>query len=203
MRASARFDDGGPTLTHALLAGSPALDAGDNAAIGDTDQRGTGFARMRDAADADTMQTVDIGSFEAEPSVEDIADKTTAEDTPLTFTFGVGDGATAFDSITATSSNTALLPSANAVVGPDTASTRTLTLTPVANQSGTTTITVTATKTVGGTPVSMADTFVLTVEPVNDPPTVTAIASQTMAVDASAACRSRSGTPKPPRRRCR
>jgi hypothetical protein len=51
-------NNGGPTLTHALLAGSPAINAGDNAfAIGPTDQRGTGFARI-------VGGTVDIGSFE-------------------------------------------------------------------------------------------------------------------------------------------
>lgn len=33
-------DNGGPTLTMALLAGSPAIDAGDNAAAPPTDQRG-------------------------------------------------------------------------------------------------------------------------------------------------------------------
>jgi hypothetical protein len=76
-------DNGGPTRTHALLAGSPALDAGDNSLAKDannnpltTDQRGAGFARFADSADADTTQTVDIGAFEAHPTVEDIADKT-------------------------------------------------------------------------------------------------------------------------------
>jgi beta-glucanase (GH16 family) len=49
-------DNGGPTLTHALLAGSPAIDAGDNAVCPATDQRG--FAR--DAA-------CDVGSFEYLP----------------------------------------------------------------------------------------------------------------------------------------
>src|SRR5262249_44885501 len=33
-------DNGGPTLTHALLPGSPALDAGDPDQLGTTDQRG-------------------------------------------------------------------------------------------------------------------------------------------------------------------
>jgi hypothetical protein len=33
-------DNGGPTLTHALLAGSPAIDAGDDLACLATDQRG-------------------------------------------------------------------------------------------------------------------------------------------------------------------
>jgi hypothetical protein len=49
-------DNGGPTLTHALLAGSPAIDAGDNAVCPATDQRGL----ARDAA-------CDVGSFEYLP----------------------------------------------------------------------------------------------------------------------------------------
>jgi hypothetical protein len=51
-------NNGGPTLTHALAAGSPALDAGDSAAPGlpGTDQRGRGFARVSGA--------VDIGAYE-------------------------------------------------------------------------------------------------------------------------------------------
>ena len=48
-------DNGGLTRTHALLAGSPALDAGDDAAAPATDQRG--IARPQGAAS-------DIGSFE-------------------------------------------------------------------------------------------------------------------------------------------
>ncbi len=39
-------DNGGPTMTHALMTGSPAIDAGLNAAASANDQRGTGFARM-------------------------------------------------------------------------------------------------------------------------------------------------------------
>ena len=34
-------DNGGPTFTHALLAGSPAIDAGNDGAAPATDQRGT------------------------------------------------------------------------------------------------------------------------------------------------------------------
>jgi len=49
-------DNGGPTLTHALLAGSPAIDAADSAVCPATDQRGV----ARDAA-------CDVGSFEFVP----------------------------------------------------------------------------------------------------------------------------------------
>jgi hypothetical protein len=57
-------DNGGPTLTHALLTGSPAIDAGDNNLAIDTfgnplqtDQRGSGFSRISGGR-------VDIGAFE-------------------------------------------------------------------------------------------------------------------------------------------
>jgi beta-glucanase (GH16 family) len=49
-------DNGGSTLTHALLAGSPAIDAGDNAVCPVTDQRGV----ARDAA-------CDVGAYEYVP----------------------------------------------------------------------------------------------------------------------------------------
>jgi hypothetical protein len=177
-KIAALANNGGLTRTHALLAGSPALDAGDNAAADaiplTTDQRGAGFGRKRDAADADTTQTVDIGAFEADPSVEDITDKSTNEDTPLVVPFNVGDAASAFDSITATSSNTTLVPNLAANINiTGSGSSRNLNITPAANESGTSTITVTATKTISGTPVSMSDTFVLTVNSINDPPSFT------------------------------
>jgi hypothetical protein len=54
-------DNGGPTWTHALLAGSPALDAGDNTDAPDFDQRGEGFARVVNG-------TIDIGAFELQPT---------------------------------------------------------------------------------------------------------------------------------------
>ncbi len=55
-------DNGGPTLTHALLFGSPARDAGTNVGVLGTDQRG--FARIFDG-DGDGLATVDIGAFES------------------------------------------------------------------------------------------------------------------------------------------
>ena len=55
-------NNGGPTFTHALLAGSPAIDAGDDTVLGDpfnltTDQRGPGFPRK-------VCAHVDIGATE-------------------------------------------------------------------------------------------------------------------------------------------
>jgi hypothetical protein len=49
--------NGGPTLTHALLPGSPAIDAGNNAYATDWDQRGPGFPRV-------LYGTIDIGALE-------------------------------------------------------------------------------------------------------------------------------------------
>ena len=52
-------NNGGPTRTHALLPGSPAINSGSNGGGADlaTDQRGKGFSRFVDG-------TIDVGSFE-------------------------------------------------------------------------------------------------------------------------------------------
>ncbi|HEX3123163.1 MAG TPA: choice-of-anchor Q domain-containing protein, partial [Rhodanobacteraceae bacterium] len=49
--------NGGPTLTHGLAPGSPAVDAGNNSSALASDQRGAGFPRVLGAA-------ADIGAFE-------------------------------------------------------------------------------------------------------------------------------------------
>lgn len=54
-------NNGGPTDTHALLAGSPAVDAGANSACPSRDQRGV----VRKDGDANGTVTCDIGAFEA------------------------------------------------------------------------------------------------------------------------------------------
>jgi hypothetical protein len=180
-------DNGGTTQTHALLAGSPAIETGSNANLpadvfdvdGDADvaealpldQRGTGFPRVADSADAGAVQTVDIGAFEVHPSVEDIADKSTPEDTLLQVAFNVGDGTgSLIASVTATSNNTTLIPNAGLVVT-GTGASRTLDITPALNantpSNGTATITVTVTATNGRT---ATDTFVVAVTDVNENP---------------------------------
>jgi uncharacterized repeat protein (TIGR01451 family) len=169
-------NNGGPTKTRALALTSPAVDAGDNAAATaaglTTDQRGTNFPRVADSADADATATVDIGAFELHPSVEDIPDKSTNEDTTLNVTFQVGDGSL-LTSVAGTSSNQTLVPDASITVD-GTGSTRTIHITPAANANsaadGTATITVTVTATNGRT---ATDTFVLTVTSVDDGPTLT------------------------------
>jgi hypothetical protein len=52
-------DNGGPTLTHALKPGSPAIDHGNNPLMLAFDQRGTGFART-------SGLTTDMGAFEVQ-----------------------------------------------------------------------------------------------------------------------------------------
>jgi hypothetical protein len=61
-------DNGGPTLTMALLPGSPAIDAGSNVLISPGlryDQRGTGFLRIVNGM-------VDIGAYEFLPAANDV-----------------------------------------------------------------------------------------------------------------------------------
>jgi hypothetical protein len=54
-------DNGGPTPTHALICGSPAIDGGDNSFATAADQRG--FLRPFDG-NGDSTATTDIGAFE-------------------------------------------------------------------------------------------------------------------------------------------
>lgn len=56
-------DNGGPTPTHALLAGSPAIDAGSNPGGLASDQRGGSYVRVYGAA-------ADIGAFESQPAAD-------------------------------------------------------------------------------------------------------------------------------------
>jgi len=62
-------DNGGPTFTHALLCGSPAIDRGKNFSASATDQRGVGFARtVIDPAlpEPPGGDGTDIGAFEVQ-----------------------------------------------------------------------------------------------------------------------------------------
>ena len=180
-------NNGGPTMTHALLTNSTALDAGDNSLAEDrtdnplvTDQRGA--QRIADGPDVDTTATVDIGAFEFLQTLEDITNKTTNEDIPITITFGVGDNGAAINSVTASSNNQALVPNGNLVIS-GTAGVRSLQITPQANQSGLAMITVTVNLSGGGT---LTDSFTLTVNPVNDRPSFFILGAPAILEDAGA-----------------
>jgi hypothetical protein len=79
-------DNGGPTFTHALLPGSPAIDAGDPnfTSPPDFDQRGAGFPRVVNGR-------IDIGAFEVIPDLLVTAAERIGNDLRLTFTVALLD----------------------------------------------------------------------------------------------------------------
>ena len=104
------------------------------------------------------------------PTISDIPDQITDEDTPTgDIPFTVGDAETTASDLTVTgsSSNTTLVPNGNISFGGSGAN-RTVKATPAANRSGTATITVSVSDGLATT----SDTFVLTVNPVDDPPEI-------------------------------
>lgn len=116
--------------------------------------------------------------------LSNISNQIVNEDTATgVLAFTVGDVETAAGSLTVTgsSSNPTLAPTANIVFGGSGAN-RTVTVTPAANQSGTATITIS----VSDGALTASDTFVLTVNAVNDAPTISDIANQTIAAGGSA-----------------
>lgn len=133
---------------------------------------------VTDADNNTTTTTFDltVNAQNDAPTIGAIANVSTNEDTATgAIAVNVNDAETAAGSltVTATSSNTTLVPNANIVVG-GSGSNRTLTITPAANLSGTTTITVTATD---ANNVSTTATFELSVNAQNDAPTIGAIAN--------------------------
>ena len=116
------------------------------------------------------------------PTITDIADQTTNEDTATGAIAVHGrrrrDGGREPDGDARPRRTPTLVPLANIVLGGSGAN-RTVTVTPAANQSGTATITVTVSD---GT-LTASDTFLLTVTAVNDVPTITNIADQTITED--------------------
>ena len=116
------------------------------------------------------------------PTITDVANQGIPEDGtsgPLGFTIGdVEDGASALG-LAVVAADTTLFPSGSIVLG-GAAAARTVTLTPAATLSGTSTITLTVTDSTGAT---ATDSFVASVIAGNDPPTITAIANQGIAED--------------------
>src|SRR6266542_4554235 len=113
------------------------------------------------------------------PTISSIANRTINEDTTTgTISFTVNDTETpAGLTVSGSSSNPTLAPNANIVFG-GSGTNRTVTLTPAANQSGTATITVT----VSDGQSSASTSFVVTVNAVNDAPTISNIPDQSTVV---------------------
>jgi len=127
------------------------------------------------ATDTGGLFAEDSATFEATavndaPTMSDITDQPTDEDTPtgaISFTVGDVETAAADLAVTGSSDNQALIPDANIAFGGSGAN-RTVTLSPAANETGTATITLTVDD---GTDTT-TDSFTLTVTAVNDAPTI-------------------------------
>jgi len=117
----------------------------------------------------------ETGSFtvnnNSAPTISDILNQITNEDTPIgPISFTVGDAETPASNlqVSASSSNHALVTDANISLG-GSSQNRTITITPLADQHGSTTITVTVSDGIA----SSSDTFTLTVNSSNDLPIAT------------------------------
>jgi predicted hotdog family 3-hydroxylacyl-ACP dehydratase len=149
-------------------------------------QSGTATITVRvsdGALSASRSFVLTVTAVNTAPTLAAIANRTINEDTstgPITLTVGDVDNDVNGLSLTATSSNTGLVPAGAMVFGGSGAN-RTLTITPAANQSGTATITVR----VSDGKLTASRSFSLTVNPVNDRPTLAAIASRTINEDTS------------------
>ena len=127
------------------------------------------------ASTTDTF-VLTVGAVNDAPTISDVSSLSTNEDTAtsaLAVTLGDAETAVADLTLSASSSAQGLVPDANIVLGGSGAS-RTVTVTPASNQSGSATITLTVSD---GT-ASSTDTFVLTVDAVNDVPTISDVANQ-------------------------
>lgn len=137
--------------------------------------RPTGTAVLNDNARSINNARVTIANWRAAtdvapPTISAIGAQDTNEDTPtgaIPFTIGDPDTPLAQLSVSVSSSNTTLVPDTpQALTLAGTGASRSLVVTPAANLSGTTTITVSVTDGITTTSVP----FVLTVTAVNDPP---------------------------------
>ena len=131
------------------------------------------------------------------PTITAIADQTTNEDTPTpAIAFTIGDLETPVESLTlvATTDNPLLLSIPSIAFGGAGAS-RTVRITPLANRFGSARVRVRVNDTDGGTNSVL---FTVTVNPVNDAPTITAIADQTFNEDGSVTLPFTLGDPETP-----
>jgi DNA-binding beta-propeller fold protein YncE len=124
-----------------------------------------------------------VGAVNDTPTASPIGPHSTAEDTtttPIAFTVGDIDSPVNDLIVTATSSDQAIVPNAN-IVGGGSGANRTLTITPAANAHGDVIITV---RTSDGA-AHIDTTFQLTINPVNDSPSISSIGNRTIEQDSS------------------
>jgi glucose/arabinose dehydrogenase len=117
------------------------------------------------------------------PTITTIVDQTVSEDNstgPLGFTVFDAETAATSLTVTAVSSNPALIPNSSLILS-GAGGSRSLTVIPSANQSGSATITLTVNDGVNNASTS----FNLTVLPVNDPPVISNIADRSIVQDSS------------------
>jgi VCBS repeat-containing protein len=132
-------------------------------------------------ASASEAFTLTVNAVNDAPVVSPIADTTIDEDNatgPIGFTLGDVETPTVSLTVSGSSSNQALVPN-SAIVFAGSAGSRTVTVTPTANASGTATITVAVSDGIG----TSSEAFLLTVNVVNDLPTISAIADLSTAED--------------------
>lgn len=133
------------------------------------------------AQTASSVFALTVDGTNTPPTISTIANQVTNEDLVMpakSFTIGDLDSAVACSNVVGTSSNTAVVPNANIVIG-GTAPNCTVTITPASNQSGSANITLTLTDIGTPLPAQIATTvFTLTVAPINDVPTISTIANQ-------------------------
>jgi hypothetical protein len=138
---------------------------------------------VRDAGGASVTNTflVTVVDVNFPPAISDILDRSGAEDAPVTIPFTVSDSETAAGNlaVTAASSNPALIPNSAIVFGGSGAN-RTITLTPLRNQTGAASITVTVIDANGS---EASDGFLLTITNLNDLPTISGLPSITINED--------------------
>lgn len=143
----------------------------------DPDQHGAAIITLSvtdGALTSTTSFTVTVTPVNDAPTITSVANQTITEDTQtgaLAFTIGDIDGDTL--AVTASSSNTTLVPNGNIVLAGSGAN-RTVTVTPATNQFGTGTITLTSSD---GGGLSATTSFTVTVASVNDAPTLSSIAN--------------------------
>ena len=181
---------GGPTLQNDNRFGASVAALGDLDGDGITD---LGVGTIGDATGGPVRGAVHVlllGGGNKRPTLDTPTDVTIGEDGPLQAVnltgISAGSGETQPLRVTAASSNTGLIPSPNVTyTSPQT--TGTLQFTPVPDASGTSTITVTVEDGGADNDLSTAadnatftTSFSVTVNPVNDPPTLDAIADATI-----------------------